>query len=86
MDQSGELRCALCGSEVTVVMHFGVDLYGTYVLKPALVQTEAGVFVLVECPCHGRIAKRVCVTGDVPEWPERRWPPYRHEITQYERN
>jgi hypothetical protein len=48
-------------------MHYGFDLYGNFVLRPALMETDLGLFALAECPVHGLIAQRIIVTDDVPQ-------------------
>jgi hypothetical protein len=50
--------------EAQVVMNHGFDRRGKPVLRPALVETEEGLYVFIDCMVHGRIAQCIACTSD----------------------
>jgi hypothetical protein len=50
--------CDLCGFPAMVVFHRGFER-GRRVLKPALFESDDGVYLFLDCPIHGRRAQAV---------------------------
>jgi hypothetical protein len=64
MECPATLLCDRCGLEAQVVMNRGFDRRGMPVLRPALVETEEGLFVFIDCMVHGRIAQCIACHAD----------------------
>jgi hypothetical protein len=64
MECPESVPCDLCGYPTLVVFNRGFDKRGRRILKPALVESEDGLYLFVECPVHGRRAQAIAPSCD----------------------
>ena len=58
MKRTDALQCSRCGAEVGVIFYQGFET-GRRVLKPFVLKSEGCLFVFVQCPLHGQLAKQI---------------------------
>jgi hypothetical protein len=66
MDGPDTLICELCGSEALVVKTSGLNRAGEIVVGAQTVRTPKGLFVILDCPIHGRVMQCIAASCDGP--------------------